>query len=76
MGGDAAPLFSVSGMVASFSLPSQSKHGACVLSTPTQPAEIWTFNRDGSETAMRTRFNVDAIAKWSLVSPRAMAARS
>jgi dipeptidyl aminopeptidase/acylaminoacyl peptidase len=69
-GGDATPLFSVSGMVTGFSLPSQSKRGACILSTPTQPAEVWTFNRDGSDRVMRTRFNTAAIAKWPLVSPR------
>jgi dipeptidyl aminopeptidase/acylaminoacyl peptidase len=69
-GGPAAPLFSVAGMVTGFSLPHHSERGICILSTPTQPAEVWSFSRNGSEPGMRTRFNVAAAARWQMVSPR------
>jgi dipeptidyl aminopeptidase/acylaminoacyl peptidase len=69
-GGAATPLFSIAGVVTGFSMPRQAKRGACILSTPTQPAEVWTLSRDGSDLVMRTHFNVAAVAKWPLVSPR------
>ena len=75
-GGEATPLFSVAGVVTGFSLPGSSKRGVCILSTPTQPAEVWTFNRDGSERIMRTSFNVQAVAGWQLVAPRELHAKS
>ena len=71
-GGEAAPLFDVAGMVTSFSLPGRSGRGACVLSTPTQPPEVWTFNDDGGNRMMRTRLNVDTSARWRLVPPHAV----
>jgi dipeptidyl aminopeptidase/acylaminoacyl peptidase len=69
-GGPAAPLFPLDGMVSSFSLSAHSERGACVLSTPTQPAEVWTFHDDGSGFARRTRLNTEALAGWKLVEPR------
>jgi dipeptidyl aminopeptidase/acylaminoacyl peptidase len=70
MGGEATPLFTVTGLVTTFSLPSRPGRAVCVLSTPTQPPEVWTFDSDGSDRSMRTRLNVETIAHWKLVAPR------
>jgi dipeptidyl aminopeptidase/acylaminoacyl peptidase len=69
-GGKATPLFSIEGMVSGFSLPGPKGPGVCIFSTPTQPADVWTFNGDGGNPARRTRFNVEAAARWRPVKPR------
>jgi dipeptidyl aminopeptidase/acylaminoacyl peptidase len=69
-GGEARPQFTVSGSVTNFSLPTHGGRRACVQSTPTQPAEVWTLGNDAGDRVMRTRFNADAVAKWPLVEPR------
>lgn len=56
-GGEAQPLFPLEGMVTTFSLPGSSDPAACVLSTPTQPPELWFFDRDGSRRVRRTTLN-------------------
>jgi dipeptidyl aminopeptidase/acylaminoacyl peptidase len=75
-GGEATPLFSVTGMATTFSLPSRSGRAVCVLSTPTQPPEVWTFNGDGTDRSMRTRLNVETIARWKPVAPREVTCKS
>src|SRR5262249_7578076 len=53
-GGEAKPLFDAAGVVTSFSLSPGTGRGACVLSTPTRPAEVWTCNADGSDRVVRS----------------------
>ncbi|HYT95063.1 MAG TPA: SMP-30/gluconolactonase/LRE family protein, partial [Gemmataceae bacterium] len=74
-GGKATPLFDVAGMVTSFSLP-KSGRGACVLSTPLKPAEVWTFDKTGGVPVMRTRLNVEAVAGWRLVEPQPVSCKT
>jgi dipeptidyl aminopeptidase/acylaminoacyl peptidase/sugar lactone lactonase YvrE len=69
-GGDATPLPAATGMVTSFSFARGPGRAACVLSTPTQPAEVWTLKPDGSKAVTRTRFNVGAVASWRPMQPR------
>jgi dipeptidyl aminopeptidase/acylaminoacyl peptidase len=68
-GGEAKLLFTVNGMVSSFSIPDRPGRGACVLSTPTHPSEVWTFAADGSERSVRTHLNDTAVAGWKAVEP-------
>jgi dipeptidyl aminopeptidase/acylaminoacyl peptidase len=75
-GGKATPVFSTQATVTAFSLPVHTGRGACVLSRPTQPPEVWTFNLGGGDPVQRTRFNADTIARWSLVTPREVAFKS
>ena len=75
-GGEATPVFTVAGMVTDFALPRATGRGACVLSTPTRPPEVWTFHADGSGLAVRTRLNAAAVARWPLVEPREVTCKS
>ena len=76
IGGEATLLFDVAGVVSSFSLSKNSGPGACVLSNPTQPAEVWTFDIAGRDRAQQTRCNAEASAKWKMVSPREVSFKS
>ena len=77
-GGDATPLFEMDAMVGSFSLPGKDggERGCCVLSTPTKPAEVWTFDREGKNLAMRSRFNVEAGERTKPTAPTMVSAKS
>src|SRR5262249_28721554 len=69
-GGEATPLFETAGVVTTFSPPSGPGVGACVLSSPTQPPEVWTFNAEGNARVMRTHLNVEQAARWQPVEPQ------
>jgi dipeptidyl aminopeptidase/acylaminoacyl peptidase len=74
--GKAAPVFSKAAMVTGFSIPKRGDRACCILSTPTQPSEVWTFGRDGSDLVMRTHFNVDAAGRLELVAPQVVECKS
>jgi dipeptidyl aminopeptidase/acylaminoacyl peptidase len=63
-------------MVTSFSLPAQPGRLAYVMSTTTQPAEVWTCNAEGGDRVLRTRLNADTVARWPLVEPKEVNCKS
>jgi dipeptidyl aminopeptidase/acylaminoacyl peptidase len=71
----AREMFPLEGMVTSYSL-SNSGRGCCVLSTPTKPAEIYTFAADGKDLRVRSRFNAGAAESGNWSAPRRVACKS
>jgi dipeptidyl aminopeptidase/acylaminoacyl peptidase len=74
-GGETRRIVAIDGTVSDYSLPLKGR-GGCVLSTPTKPAEVYTFAVDGGDPAARTTFNADAIAGWQLTQPRRIECKS
>lgn len=74
--GDAAtPVFTIEGVVTDFSLSAKGP-GCCIFSTPTKPAEVYTFDLAGGPPVALTRFNVEAASRWKWIAPRRIECKS